>query len=193
MHLFQDFFFLPILLFFCILSPELSSIQQLPEPKQCNQKWRWQWDSQLFWDQHWRGTLSEAILYPIPGLRVDLAAEGQPWRQLQNHHGCQWVGSWGWFWVRTGTVPQRKGHDHPFHQGSLTQMDSNSKANGYGLGQRARHDFKLSCTLAVSPAHSSYSETMSTLRYASNAKNIINKPRVNEVRPSSEVLVCYPI
>uniref|UniRef100_K7E4J1 StAR-related lipid transfer protein 9 n=1 Tax=Monodelphis domestica TaxID=13616 RepID=K7E4J1_MONDO len=32
----------------------------------------------------------------------------------------------------------------------------------------------------VSPANSSYSETMSTLRYASNAKNIINKPRVNE-------------
>ncbi|ERE70837.1 stAR-related lipid transfer protein 9 [Cricetulus griseus] len=32
----------------------------------------------------------------------------------------------------------------------------------------------------VSPAHTSYSETMSTLRYASNAKNIINKPQVNE-------------
>ncbi|XP_057344723.1 stAR-related lipid transfer protein 9 isoform X4 [Manis pentadactyla] len=32
----------------------------------------------------------------------------------------------------------------------------------------------------VSPAHTSYSETMSTLRYASSAKNIINKPRVNE-------------
>ncbi|KAM4829645.1 stAR-related lipid transfer protein 9 isoform 2-T2 [Thomomys bottae] len=32
----------------------------------------------------------------------------------------------------------------------------------------------------VSPAHTSYNETMSTLRYASNAKSIINKPRVNE-------------
>ncbi|XP_044087514.1 stAR-related lipid transfer protein 9 isoform X1 [Neovison vison] len=32
----------------------------------------------------------------------------------------------------------------------------------------------------VSPAHTCYSETMSTLRYASNAKHIINKPRVNE-------------
>ncbi|EDL79959.1 rCG26298 [Rattus norvegicus] len=32
----------------------------------------------------------------------------------------------------------------------------------------------------VSPAHTSYSETMSTMRYASNAKNIINKPQVNE-------------
>ncbi|XP_075818013.1 stAR-related lipid transfer protein 9 [Microtus pennsylvanicus] len=32
----------------------------------------------------------------------------------------------------------------------------------------------------VSPAHTSYSETMSTLRYASNAKNIINRPQVNE-------------
>ncbi|KAM4690523.1 stAR-related lipid transfer protein 9 [Rhinophrynus dorsalis] len=32
----------------------------------------------------------------------------------------------------------------------------------------------------VSPSSSSYNETMSTLRYASHAKNIINKPRVNE-------------
>uniref|UniRef100_A0A8C8SWH8 StAR-related lipid transfer protein 9 n=1 Tax=Pelusios castaneus TaxID=367368 RepID=A0A8C8SWH8_9SAUR len=32
----------------------------------------------------------------------------------------------------------------------------------------------------ISPASSSYNETMSTLRYASNARNIINKPRVNE-------------
>ncbi|XP_044291788.1 stAR-related lipid transfer protein 9 isoform X2 [Varanus komodoensis] len=32
----------------------------------------------------------------------------------------------------------------------------------------------------VSPASSCYNETMSTLRYASNAQNIINKPRVNE-------------
>ncbi|XP_016154404.1 PREDICTED: stAR-related lipid transfer protein 9 [Ficedula albicollis] len=32
----------------------------------------------------------------------------------------------------------------------------------------------------ISPASSSYNETMSTLRYAANAKNIINKPRVNE-------------
>lgn len=49
----------------------------------------------------------------------------------------------------------------------------------------------LSClsTSAVSPAHTSYSETMSTLRYASNAKNIINRPQVNEVRPSWDVLV----
>ncbi|KAF2980062.1 hypothetical protein EK904_009498, partial [Melospiza melodia maxima] len=33
----------------------------------------------------------------------------------------------------------------------------------------------------ISPASSSYNETMSTLRYAANAKNIINKPRVNEI------------
>jgi hypothetical protein len=41
----------------------------------------------------------------------------------------------------------------------------------------------------VSPAHTCYNETMSTLRYASNAKNIVNKPQVNEVRPSLEVTV----
>ncbi|TRY91768.1 hypothetical protein DNTS_023733 [Danionella cerebrum] len=32
----------------------------------------------------------------------------------------------------------------------------------------------------VSPSCSSYSETLSTLRYAAHAKNIVNKPRVNE-------------
>ncbi|XP_048340096.1 stAR-related lipid transfer protein 9 isoform X2 [Sphaerodactylus townsendi] len=32
----------------------------------------------------------------------------------------------------------------------------------------------------ISPASSCYNETMNTLRYASNAKNIVNKPRVNE-------------
>ena len=34
---------------------------------------------------------------------------------------------------------------------------------------------------AVAPAESSYGETLSTLRYASRAKNIVNKPTVNEV------------
>ncbi|XP_052001171.1 stAR-related lipid transfer protein 9-like [Xyrauchen texanus] len=32
----------------------------------------------------------------------------------------------------------------------------------------------------VSPSSSSYSETLSTLRYAAHARNIVNKPRVNE-------------
>lgn len=33
---------------------------------------------------------------------------------------------------------------------------------------------------AISPADDSYDETLSTLRYASRAKNIKNKPRINE-------------
>lgn len=33
---------------------------------------------------------------------------------------------------------------------------------------------------ALSPADCNYSETLSTLRYANRAKNIINKPTVNE-------------
>ena len=40
------------------------------------------------------------------------------------------------------------------------------------------------CTpTAVSPAECNYGETLSTLRYASRAKSIVNKPIVNEVRP----------
>ena len=34
---------------------------------------------------------------------------------------------------------------------------------------------------AISPADVNYAETLSTLRYANRAKNIINKPTVNEV------------
>lgn len=34
---------------------------------------------------------------------------------------------------------------------------------------------------AISPAETSYGETLSTLRYASRAKNIVNRPTVNEV------------
>lgn len=34
---------------------------------------------------------------------------------------------------------------------------------------------------AVSPSANSYNETLSTLRYAAHARNIVNKPRVNEV------------
>ena len=38
------------------------------------------------------------------------------------------------------------------------------------------------CALsAISPAKSSYGETLSTLRYSSRAKNIVNEPTVNEV------------
>ena len=33
---------------------------------------------------------------------------------------------------------------------------------------------------AISPADVNYSETLSTLRYANRAKNIVNKPTVNE-------------
>ncbi|MEQ2189261.1 StAR- lipid transfer protein 9 [Goodea atripinnis] len=37
----------------------------------------------------------------------------------------------------------------------------------------------------VSPSANSYNETLSTLRYAAHARNIVNKPRVNEVSGSS--------
>lgn len=37
------------------------------------------------------------------------------------------------------------------------------------------------CFTAISPADVNYGETLSTLRYANRAKNIINKPTVNEV------------
>lgn len=38
----------------------------------------------------------------------------------------------------------------------------------------------LSLIVAISPADVNYGETLSTLRYANRAKNIINKPTINE-------------
>ena len=33
---------------------------------------------------------------------------------------------------------------------------------------------------AISPANYNYDETLGTLRYASRAKNIVNKPKIND-------------
>ena len=41
--------------------------------------------------------------------------------------------------------------------------------------------FSPSFPSAISPADVNYGETLSTLRYANRAKNIINKPTINEV------------
>uniref|UniRef100_G3SWA8 Kinesin-like protein n=1 Tax=Loxodonta africana TaxID=9785 RepID=G3SWA8_LOXAF len=68
----------------------------------------------------------------------------------------------------SGGRPSRKQSYIPYRDSVLTWLLKDS------LGGNSK-------TIMVA----SYSETMSTLRYASNAKNIINKPRVNEVRPSS--------
>jgi hypothetical protein len=43
---------------------------------------------------------------------------------------------------------------------------------------------------AISPADYNYDETLGTLRYASRAKNILNKPRINE-DPKDTLLKSY--
>lgn len=40
--------------------------------------------------------------------------------------------------------------------------------------------FKFIFKFQISPADCNYGETLSTLRYANRAKNIINKPTINE-------------
>ena len=42
------------------------------------------------------------------------------------------------------------------------------------------HSCATSLLPAISPASCNYAESLSTLRYANRAKNIINKPTVNE-------------
>uniref|UniRef100_A0A8C8Z634 Kinesin-like protein n=1 Tax=Prolemur simus TaxID=1328070 RepID=A0A8C8Z634_PROSS len=70
----------------------------------------------------------------------------------------------------SGEGPSRRQSYIPYRDSVLTWLLKDS------LGGNS----KTIMVATVSPAHTSYSETMSTLRYASNAKNIINKPRVNE-------------
>ncbi|XP_006831951.1 PREDICTED: stAR-related lipid transfer protein 9 [Chrysochloris asiatica] len=70
----------------------------------------------------------------------------------------------------SGGGPARRQSYIPYRDSVLTWLLKDS------LGGNS----KTIMVATVSPAHTSYSETMSTLRYASNAKNIINKPRVNE-------------
>ncbi|PNJ16021.1 STARD9 isoform 1 [Pongo abelii] len=70
----------------------------------------------------------------------------------------------------SGGAPSRRQSYIPYRDSVLTWLLKDS------LGGNS----KTIMVATVSPAHTSYSETMSTLRYASSAKNIINKPRVNE-------------
>uniref|UniRef100_A0A671DJ29 Kinesin motor domain-containing protein n=1 Tax=Rhinolophus ferrumequinum TaxID=59479 RepID=A0A671DJ29_RHIFE len=70
----------------------------------------------------------------------------------------------------SGGGPSRRQSYIPYRDSVLTWLLKDS------LGGNS----KTIMVATVSPAHTSYSETMSTLRYASSAKNIINKPRVNE-------------
>ncbi|XP_029808338.1 stAR-related lipid transfer protein 9 isoform X2 [Suricata suricatta] len=70
----------------------------------------------------------------------------------------------------SGGAPSRRQSYIPYRDSVLTWLLKDS------LGGNS----KTIMVATVSPAHTSYSETMSTLRYASNAKHIVNKPRVNE-------------
>ncbi|XP_008583470.1 PREDICTED: stAR-related lipid transfer protein 9 [Galeopterus variegatus] len=74
------------------------------------------------------------------------------------------------FGTSSGGGPSRRQSYIPYRDSVLTWLLKDS------LGGNS----KTIMVATVSPAHTSYSETMSTLRYASSAKNIINKPRVNE-------------
>ncbi|XP_069862012.1 stAR-related lipid transfer protein 9 isoform X1 [Dipodomys merriami] len=67
-------------------------------------------------------------------------------------------------------APSRRWSYIPYRDSVLTWLLKDS------LGGNS----KTIMVATVSPAHTSYNETISTLRYASNAKSIINKPRVNE-------------
>ncbi|XP_052039274.1 stAR-related lipid transfer protein 9 isoform X2 [Apodemus sylvaticus] len=70
----------------------------------------------------------------------------------------------------SGGGPARRQSYIPYRDSVLTWLLKES------LGGNS----KTIMVATVSPAHTSYSETMSTMRYASSAKSIINKPRVNE-------------
>lgn len=63
-----------------------------------------------------------------------------------------------------------KTHHIPYRDSKLTRLLEDS------LGGNT----KTIMIAAVSPAHYNYEETLSTLRYATRAKHIKNKPKINE-------------
>jgi hypothetical protein len=67
-------------------------------------------------------------------------------------------------------LAENKGKHVPFRESKLTRLLQDS------LGGNT----KTLMVAAISPADYNYDETMSTLRYANRAKNIQNKPKVNE-------------
>jgi len=42
------------------------------------------------WQQWVVFTASPTLAHPIPWLSVDVASQGQPWRQRQNYHDCKY-------------------------------------------------------------------------------------------------------
>ena len=63
-----------------------------------------------------------------------------------------------------------KTHHIPYRDSKLTRLLQDS------LGGNT----KTIMIAAISPANYNYDETLSTLRYANRAKNIQNKPKINE-------------
>ena len=82
---------------------------------------------------------------------------------------------------------------------SKTIMVASEWRGGEGEGGRVSlldsRSYFVSMCAAISPAESSYGETLSTLRYSSRAKNIVNEPTVNEVReaPGAAVLLQFVV
>ncbi|KAG5186169.1 kinesin family member 17 [Tribonema minus] len=72
--------------------------------------------------------------------------------------------------VISALVDQAKGKHIPYRDSKLTRLLQDS------LGGNT----KTLMVAAVSPADYNYEETLSTLRYANRAKNIKNKPKINE-------------
>ena len=71
----------------------------------------------------------------------------------------------------------------PYRESKLTRLLQDS------LGGRT----KTSIIATVSPAASNYDETLSTLDYAHRAKNILNKPELNQKLSKTEVLKEYRV
>lgn len=68
----------------------------------------------------------------------------------------------------------------PYRDSKLTRLLQDS------LGGNS----KTLMVVAVSPASTNYDETMSTLRYADRAKQIKNKPRINEDPKDAQIRKC---
>ena len=113
------------------------------------------------WNVQFVQSAQETHSHPLPWLHSHLAAQGQSGWKLQNHHDCQWVQVCAYLWV----------YVHILVHVTLFEVHVCMK----------QPLWSVLCCAAISPAEVCYGETLSTLRYASRAKNIVNRPVVNEV------------
>ena len=110
-----------------------------------------------------------------------MATQRQSGRKLEDHHGGKWV-HYRQLHHYSSNIHSNSGNIRS-NSSNIHSYSGNIHFNSSVIHSSTYITIVLIClSSAISPAEENYGETLSTLRYASRAKNIVNKPIVNEVK-----------